>query len=73
MAADNTLEILINLRAKIDEALTATKALDDIKGATKSGTATDTDAADATEKLNIKKRELHSLLHGLPPEFRQAG
>jgi hypothetical protein len=73
MNPENTLEILINLRAKVDEALTAQKALDDVKGATKSGAAADTDAADATEKLNIKKRELHRLIHGLPPEYSQAG
>jgi len=69
----NTLEILIQLRAKIDEALAARNALDEVKQAQKASGASAEDAAAATEKLNLSHRELHRLLHGLPPEFSQAG
>jgi len=71
--SDNTLEILIQLRAKIDEAIAARNALDEVNGAQTAGAATAEDAAVATEKLNVSHRELHRLLHGLPPQFSQAG
>lgn len=74
MPADNTLEILIKLGfIGADQADAARTAIADAKNATKEAGAADVDAAADAEKLNLKKREFHQLLHGLPPQLHQAG
>jgi hypothetical protein len=72
--SDTTLNFLIRLGV-IGQAdvKAANDLLKDTTDATKSGGAADSAAAADTEKLNLKKEQLRKLLHGLPPEFSQAG
>jgi hypothetical protein len=72
--ADNTLEILIKLGfIGADQAGAARAAIAGVKDETKAGGTADANAAKDTDKLTASKREMLHLLHGMPPEFRQAG